>query len=85
VRQNGWRASLSGLHDAAAQSVSPYLMVTFSDYGNVLGQLHTIYGLVGVGVDQAVARSKFPSSPILNEVKRNPCGPGANEVSKWSD
>jgi hypothetical protein len=35
-------------------------MVTFSDYGNVLWQLHTIYGLVGVGEDQAVAPLGVP-------------------------
>jgi hypothetical protein len=34
--------------------------VTFSDYDNVLGQLHTIYDLVGIGVDQAVALLEIP-------------------------
>ena len=55
-----------GLHDAVAQSVSPHLMMTFSDYGNLLGQLHAIYGLVGVGEDQTVAPfgvSVFPHGP----------------------
>jgi hypothetical protein len=35
-------------------------MVTFSDYDNVLGQFHTIYGLVGVGEDQAVEEIPVP-------------------------
>jgi hypothetical protein len=60
-------------------------MVTFSDYGNVLGQIHTIYGLVGVGEDQAVAPLGVPSSPMVHEVKSNPCRPDANDVSKWED
>jgi hypothetical protein len=47
--------SFTGLHDAIAQSVSPHFMVAFSDYGNVLGQLYPIHGLVGIGKDQAVA------------------------------
>jgi hypothetical protein len=50
----------TGLHDTVAQSVSPHLMVTFSDYGNVLRQLHTIYGLVGIGKDQTVALLGVP-------------------------
>jgi hypothetical protein len=35
-------------------------MVTFSVYDDVLGQLHTVYGLIGVGEDQAVARRGVP-------------------------
>ena len=52
--------SLSGLHAAVAQRVSPHLMVTFSDYGNMLGQLYANYGLVGVGEDQAMATLGVP-------------------------
>ena len=52
--------SLADLYDASAQSISPHLAVTLSDDDNVLGQLHTIYGLVGIAVDQAVARLKVP-------------------------
>jgi len=63
LRGEGWSAiidSFTGLHDAVAQTVSPHLMVTFSHYGNVLGQLHTVYGLVGVVEDHAVALLRVP-------------------------
>ena len=49
------------------QSASPKFMVTFSDYDNVLWQLHTIDGLVDVSENQAMAslrcssmRCKYP-------------------------
>jgi single-strand DNA-binding protein len=47
--------SLTGLHAAAAQCVPPHFMVAFSDYGHLLGQLHTIYVLIGISEDKAVA------------------------------
>jgi hypothetical protein len=55
-----WQSLTDFLHDAVAQCISPHFMVTFSDYGNVLGQVHTIYGLVAIGEDQAVPRLGVP-------------------------
>ena len=46
----------TGLHGAAAQSVSPHFMVALSDNGNMVRQLYAIYGLVGVSEDQTVTR-----------------------------
>ena len=77
--------SFAGLHGAVAQSVSPHFMVTLSDDGNMFGQLYTVHRLVGVGEDQTVAPFGVSGSPMVHEVKRNPCCPDANEVSKWSD
>jgi len=60
-------------------------MVTFSDYGNVLGQVHTIYGLVGVGEDQAVPWLGVPVFIHGPRGQKKPLLPSRERGLEWSD